>query len=140
MEKTVFRKFPIDDQAMNNLLIRQNEKTIVVYLQLHGERRSRKIGVVTKSTRTLSVRREREQHLFRKGNAYGFNEYVIRNQTSFTHISLFDGVEHWKIPVEFILSNGTYLNFKEKGYERQLFVTLEQIEKFKIKPTELRRF
>jgi len=139
-EKTIIREFFIEEDGKNKLVIKQNQKTIAVFLQLQAEKnRKRRIGVVTKSTKTFFVKRERDKHLFIKGNAYGFNDYVLKNQTSFDKVALFDGIEHWKIPVQFIIENGKYLMFKQQGFERQLFVSLEQIEKFKISEKENRR-
>lgn len=139
-EEPVIRTFFIDDAGKNKLLIKHTDKTITVFIHLESEgTRKRKIGVVTKSTKTISIFRTREEHLFRQGNAYGFNEYVIRNQTSFDKISLFDGVEYWKFTVDFLLKNGKYLMFKEQGFERQLFLSLEQLAPYKIKDKENRR-
>jgi hypothetical protein len=80
----VYRQFFIDNDE-NKLLIRSTDKTIAVFLQLKAEgTRKRRIGIVTKSTGVMDIKRIRTEHLFRKGNAYGFNEYVLRYQTSFT--------------------------------------------------------
>jgi hypothetical protein len=135
----VIRQFFIDDAGGDKLLIKSNDKTIVVYLILQAESRQRKIGVVTKSTKTIYIRRVRVEHLFRQINGYGFCDYILRNQTSFDTVDLFDGIEHWKIPLKFIIDSGKILNFAQQGFERQIFVTLEQIEKFKILQNQNRR-
>ncbi len=79
-------------------------------------------------------------HLFIKGNAYGFNDYVLREQNSFDWIRLSDETCHWKIPVKYILDNGKYLIFSQQGFELQRFVSLEELEQFRVLETENRRF
>jgi hypothetical protein len=134
------RKFFADKTSKNYLTIKENNKIIILTLKLESHNKHRLIGTVTKSTRTIEMRRKRDIHLFRKGNAYGFNDYVLRNQTSFDWIRLNDETNHWKVPVKFILDNGTYLNFSEQGFELQRFVSLEQLEQFRVIDSENRRF
>ncbi|MES2287636.1 MAG: hypothetical protein V4547_18215 [Bacteroidota bacterium] len=138
-EKKVHRTFFIDDAGRNKIFLQSTRKTIVVLLQLETESYKKKIGVVTKSTKTLKIERKRDLHLFRMGNAYGFNEYILKQAKTFDTISLSDELEHWKIPVKFILENGKYLNFAQQGYELQLFVSLSQLEQFRVLKKENRR-
>ena len=134
----VFRKYYIDDH--NLLLIGSTDKLVKIKLHLFGSK-PRRIGTITKSTRTIAVRRVRSKHLFRKFNAYGFNDYILRNQTTFDWIRLSDDEgNHWKIPVKFVMEHGKYLNFKEQGFELQRFVSLDQIEQFRVRRDENRRF
>lgn len=136
-----FRTFFLDDTGHNALLIKSTDKTIAVYLKLATFKKRKRIGLVTKSTKTISMRRERHKHLYIKGNAYGFNDYVLRYQTSFTHINLSDEHTNWKVPVSFILDdkNGFYLQFKEQGFEKQKFISLRELAQFEIKKEENRR-
>ena len=98
------RQFFIDDY--NYLMIRSNDKLIHLKLKLKNDK-SRHIGTVTKSTRTIEMRRKRNIHLFRKINGYGFNHYVLANQDSIDWVRLSDDTgTHWKIPVKYILENG----------------------------------
>lgn len=136
----VHRQFFLDETGLNYLQLKQNDKLIILSLKL-GEYKLRRIGTVTKSTRTIEMKRVREKHLFRKLNSYGFNDYVLRNQTSFDCVRLSDDLNnHWKIPVEYILEKGTYLNFREQGFELQRFVSLEALEQFRVREEENRRF
>ena len=136
----VHRKFFIDDSSNNYLHIKQNDKIIVVGLKLGSETKVRRIGRVTKSTKTIEIRRIREKHLFWSGNAYGFNDYVLRYQDTFEWVRLSDDTGgQWKIPVSYILENGRFLNFKQQGYELQRFVSLEEIAQFKVLKKENRR-
>lgn len=132
--KPIFRTFFVEDEGLNKILMKATEKTKVVYLKLKSEIRRRRIGYVTVSTRTFHIKRNRAEHLLVNANAYGFNEYVITNQTSFDVVNLSDDQEHWKIPVEIIKEKGSYLWFKEQGFEKQLFLSLEQLAPYKIEP------
>ncbi len=133
------RSFFIDDSGMNKLMVKQNEKLIILTLKL-GDNKPRRIGQVTKSTRTIEMRRTRSLHLFRKGNAYGFGYYVLKNQTSIDWIRLSDDTgSHWKIPVNYLIAKGKFLHFKNQGFELQKFLSLETLKQFEVQPEENRR-
>lgn len=141
-DEFVHRKFFIDDTSKNYILIKQNSKIIVIFLKIDADNKIRRIGRVTKSTRTIEMRREMHKHLFRKGDAYGMNDYVLRYQTSFDWVRLSDDMgNHWKIPVSFILDekNGFYLEFLGIGFEKQKFISLRELEQFRVHKKENRR-
>ena len=132
------RSFYIDEQ--NTLLIKSNDKLIIVKLLLKNMK-PRMIGTVTKSTRTIEMKRKRGKHLHYMSNSYGFNDYILREQTTFDWVRLSDDLgNYWKIPVSYILEKGKYLNFKGQGFELQRFVSLENLEQFRVKAEENRRF
>ena len=134
----VIRQFFIDDD--NYLQIKSNDKLIHLKLKLKGDK-PRLIGTVTKSTRTIVMTRKRGVHLHRISNSYGFNDYVLRNAFTFDMIRLSDDTgSHWKIPVEYVLTEGKYLHFQTQGFELQRFVKLEQLEQFRVGTAENRRF
>lgn len=126
----IWREF-FDAQNENKIVMRSDNKVQTLYLKLKSENRKRLLGAVTISTRTMRVRRNRSEHLYRIGNAYGFNHYVLSTTKRFDTINLSDEFEDWKIPVKFILENGKILFHKQQGFELQIFVSLEQIQQFK---------
>lgn len=91
----VIREFFIEN-TLHKIRIKSTDKTITIYLHLHQDR-SRLIGTVTKSTRTIFMKRKRGVHLFRKGDAYGFNDYILREAKHFDTIALSDDFSNWKI-------------------------------------------
>jgi hypothetical protein len=119
------------DNEGNKIITEPNDFGMCVYLQLKSEDKKRVIGVINEANRTMDIFRDREKHLFRKGNAYGFNNYVLENATKFDTIILKDSISRWEVPVKFILENGRFLLFKQQGFEIQKFVSLEQLEQFK---------
>lgn len=138
--KPVIRTQKIDAEGYNYVRTSANEKTITVWLKLKSERRKRLIGHITISTKTLRITRDRNKHLFIKGLAYGFNDYVMANAKRFDTIWLKDQNSDWKFPISLVREQGRYLNFKEQGFERQRFLSLEQLEPYKVQPNEGRRF
>jgi hypothetical protein len=134
-----YRMFYLEDME-NYLRIKSNDKLIQLSLKLKSEKKLRRIGTVTKSTRTLEIKRKRDKHLHIKSNSYGFNYQVLDNKKTFDTIRLSDEFCDWKIPLSFIMEKGSFLFFKQQGFEKQIFVTLEQIEQFRVKKEENRRY
>jgi hypothetical protein len=138
--KPVIRTFFIDENGDNKVMVKSTVKTKTIHLLLKGENRKRLVGTITRSTKAITIKRKRQEHLFRAGNAYGFNAYILREAKDFDTIMLSDEFSHWRIPVKFILEHGKHLLFSQVGYELQLFVSLEQLEQYRVKPIENRRF
>lgn len=111
-----------------------DEKDGYLYITLHlkGKKAGRNIGRVRLADRVLEVERKREKHLMRKANAYGFNEYVIREAKKFDNIELTDEYGTYSFSRQLILNMGKYLHFKEEGFEKQLFLSLNIITNHKI--------
>jgi hypothetical protein len=111
-----------------------DEKDGFLYITLHlkGSRTGRNIGRVRLADRVLEVVRNRDKHLLRKAKSYGFNEYVMRTAKTFDNIELQDDYGTYVIPRQLILNMGSYLHFKEEGFERQLFVPLYIITNHKV--------
>lgn len=122
----------IPDKEGNFFRTYQTDKSITIKLVLAVEKKEREIGTVNIKERILQIKRVRTKHLFNKNSSYGFNEFIIKNASTFDKIQLVDEHDTWMIPKSFIEENGKYLFFKELGFEKQLFIGLKEIEKFKI--------
>ncbi len=120
------------DEHGNRIIVTENANTILIQLKLPSEKRKRKIGVVTKSTRTLNVVRDRSKHLHRISNSYGFNHRIIAESKRFDTIVLTDEYSRYKIPKQFILDNENFLYFKPQGFELQTFISLAQLKQFEV--------
>ena len=125
-------KIVLKDEVGNNITaIRQNSDMIQIELKLLSEKYSRKIGYVDTSSNTFVVKRERSKHLHYKSNSYGFNYRVIKDGKRFDKVMLHDEYGEYVIPKEVILNHGRFLFFKEEGFEKQIFLPLPMIEKYK---------
>lgn len=129
-----------DESGKNKIVAQFFDKTIKLYLQLATEKRKRNLGQVTRSTKTIWVRRKRAQHLHFMSNSYGFNYFILQRAKTFNTVALSDEENDWKIPVDYILQHGSFLYFKQQGFEKQIFVKLNEIEQFKIPKDNNRRF
>ena len=123
----------ISDSAGNKIIASNNGDRIKVLLKLNSELRSRLLGYVNIKSKSIKIIRKKEVHLLYKNNSYGFNHTLLADAKTFDKILLKDEVNAWKIPTQFILDNGKFLFFKEQGFERQIFVSLEQLNQFKTK-------
>ena len=127
------RKSPPDEQG-NHFVTRESGNVLTICLKLNNETREREIGKVYLKERILEIKRNREKHLFRKNKSYGFNEHVIRTGKTFDKIQLSDEQNTYLFQKELILIKGSYLHFKDLGFEKQLFLPLSEMENFTSKP------
>lgn len=120
------------DERGNFYSVKVNELGVrIIHLHLMETPPPRLLGNILPKARVFVVYRNRQKHLFKKNNSYGFNEHILRTATMFDHVELIDDFGIYKIPRELILSSGTYLDFKSVGYEKQIFLSLDIIEKHK---------
>jgi hypothetical protein len=127
------RKSPPDEQG-NHFVTRESGNVLTICLKLNNETREREIGKVFLKERILEIKRNREKHLFRKNKSYGFNEHVVKTGKTFDKIQLSDEQNTYLFNKELILTKGSYLHFKDLGFEKQLFLPLSEMEKFIITP------
>ena len=127
------RKSPPDEQG-NHFVTRESGNVLTICLKLNNETREREIGKVYLKERILEIKRNREKHLFRKNKSYGSNEHVIRTGKTFDKIQLSDEQNTYLFQKELILIKGSYLHFKDLGFEKQLFLPLSEMENFTSKP------
>jgi len=105
---------------------------LIISIKLEKDIKLREIGKVNVKERFIEMKRNRSKHLFRKNNSYGFNEFLIRASKTFDKVKLIDDLGTYLFPKTEILEKGKYLFFKEQGFEKQLFLQLEEINKFKV--------
>lgn len=103
----------------------------MIQLKLSNEARVRNIGIVNLENRFIEIIRDKNRHLFRKGNAYGFNEHLIKTAKTFDKVKLIDNDGVYVFPKSIILEKGKYLFFKEQGFEKQLFLDMQVISEYR---------
>lgn len=117
----------VDDNG-NELAIADNGK---VMLHLKSEPRARAIGVIR--DRVLHVDRNRDRHLHRKSNSYGFNYHVLQKDM-FDHVSINESGTHYVVPKDVILADGKVMFFKKAkagSFEVQIFLNLDTIKTYR---------
>jgi hypothetical protein len=121
------------DERENYFSVESDQLMLVrsIWLHLASENKSRNIGILHVKDRVLKIKRNRARHLFKKNNSYGFSEHIIRTAILFDHILIEDDYGVYRVPREEIMSNGTYLDFKQIGFEKQIFLSLEIIERYR---------
>ena len=124
----------VADDYGNAILCIQKGNKVNLYLKIKADTRRRNIGTIIESTRTLQCQRNREDHLYRKTNSYGFCLNLLETAKKFDKIRIKDEVGEFLVPCEFILLNGHFLHFLSQGFEKQIFIRLEQIEQFMREP------
>lgn len=113
-----------------NMLYRSGN---VILLDLLSEDRRRRLGTIVDDY--IHMKRDPKKHLLRVANAYGFCYELLATAKKSKFIKLYlTGIStsYW-IPIKDILEKGDFLFFKKQGFERQIFLTVEQIEKYGIK-------
>ncbi len=104
-----------------------------VFIKLSKETKKRVVGIIHDDTRSLHTPRKLS-HVFKKLNAYGFNYYILQKTKRFDTIELDDANGIYRIPVSVILDEGQFYHFGVQGYELQIFLPLDRIYQFRIKP------
>lgn len=124
------------DKDGNQLIVKEepvygNRK---IYVHLNVEQYPRFIGEIDRQNRILIVRRQRNKHLHRDMNSYGFNYTVIHDTKQFSQVMLEEtnGEEftRYLIPVKDIISHSVVKFFKQEGLEVQYFMRLEIIQRY----------
>src|SRR5688572_22550419 len=78
------------DKQGNRLRIAKYKSKNIITLLLADGSKPRRLGIIHKSKKTFATTRRRTVHLMERGNAYGFNDYLLRNSQLFTHVELSD--------------------------------------------------
>ena len=131
------RLYANDDRAGNRILLRVffDEKGLPananVHLRLVSEKAPRLLGSVDFSSRTFYCRRKTGKHLHRKSNSFGFNWTVLND--SFLAIEkvyiIVDDTDHYRFRKSLMDEFGSFLNFKQQGFELQRFMNVDLISR-----------
>ena len=128
-----------DDTSNNRLYLRvlldeeNNKVSANIHLKLVGESHQRLIGNYYFHEKTLYVKRKSAKHLYRASNSYGFNYNIINDPYLDIKWIVADiDDERYRFPKTMIDQYGTYLHFKQEGFELQRFLKFGLIKNYKI--------
>lgn len=122
----------LKDEAGNSVIATRLANQINIEIKLRAEKWKRKVGTINLDTKTIVIHRERGKHLYLKTMSYGFNYRIIHDGRTFDKVLLKDEHGEYDIPKHVILNHGSILFHKEEGFEKQIFLPLTIIEKYKI--------
>lgn len=114
--------------SLNNTWFKLEE---TIYLKLAKEDKNRTLGKVKGDV--FYTKRVRERHLLKVNQSYGFSINIIE-QLGVNFIELYEDSGIFKFPVDVLRQFGDYLHFKDEGFERQLFLPLAVIDKYRYTP------
>lgn len=135
--------FGKEDKQGNQLLVRgffdeNKEWTFAtVHLKLANMSKPRLLGYVDVQDAVLHVTRDSAKHYHYKTKGYGFNwELLNGNLIHIKTISMrIDDDNLYVFPKTLIKDYGTFLNFKQQGFELQRFIRFDLIKRYQ-KPIE----
>jgi len=106
---------------------------LMLYLKDAGFQRV--LGIFNPGDDTLYVQRTPAKHLLRKANAYGFNYEAVSVAKPYdkVHLTLLgEESKRYLIPNTSIKEEGEILFFKQQGFEKQLFMSMDKLKKYEI--------
>ncbi len=130
--------FGKEDKQVNALIVRgfydeNKEWTFAtIHLKLSNLRKPRLLGYVDVQTATFNCVRDCAKHYHRKAGGFGFNwEILSSNLIHIKTIALrVDDDKLYVFPKKLIEERGTFLNFKQQGFELQKFLDFNLIRPY----------
>jgi len=123
--KLIAKAISGSDGFGNSIICKPPEFRVILKLNT-GKKRN--IGKLVKYSDKVYfvIKRDKSKHLLKKANSWGLNDSVVQALPDDCHIILNEkrGSVYY-IPVESVKENGSYLWFKNQGFERQIFVELK---------------
>jgi hypothetical protein len=95
-----------------------------LFLTLKADGKRRNIGTITihPDNKILYTKHETNGGIFRKTNAWSIHNYILHNVE---YIIYYTETKIYKITAEVAKTKGSYLFFKQKGYELKIYVPLK---------------
>lgn len=123
----------IQDNYGNVIIVENNKKRISVYLRLATERHRRLIGHIDPKYLMLHIERDLSKHLLNKANAFGINYTLLEKSKTFNYVCLHetDTDRIYIFDKQWAIDNGQFLFFKEQGFEKQIFLNRDLLQRWK---------
>jgi hypothetical protein len=130
--------FGKEDKQGNALIVRgfydenKDWTWATIHLKLSNLNKPRLLGYVDVQTATFNCVRDCSKHYHRKAGGFGFNwEILSSNLIHIKTIALrVDDDKLYVFPKKLIEERGTFLNFKQQGFELQKFLDFNLIRPF----------
>ena len=137
---TTSKVFVKEDKFYNKIYLRvfYDERNQMIsgniHLKLVSETRNRLIGAYHYADKTLYIKRSSSKHLFRKNRSYGLNYDLISSNDldiDFVHLTV-DRQTKYLLPKSFLENYGSFLTFKQQGFEVQKFYPVDLMSAYLI--------
>lgn len=102
-----------------------------IMLKIKGRERVRKLFTIHLPLNLLACERKRGKHLHIKSDSYGFNWDVLMKAKRVENVLLRDEKGRYLIPIQYIKDRGQFMYFAKQKFELQIFLSLEEINKYK---------
>jgi len=128
-----------DDRHGNRIYLRvfHNEKKenvcANIHLKLVSEKKPRLLGKYHYDDKTFYCTRKMSKHYHYASKGFGFNWKILEDpylDIQRIHMVLDDDL-HYNFPKSLIAEYGSYLNFKQQGFELQRFIRYELIKNYR---------
>lgn len=103
-----------------------------IRLRIKGTDRVRTLFHIHKDLNYIACERKPSKHLHRKSNSYGFNWDVLQKADIVENVLVREGKKNYLVPIQEIKNRGTFLWFSTKQCELQIFLSLDEIKKYRI--------
>jgi hypothetical protein len=130
--------FGKEDKQGNALIVRgfydenKDWTWATIHLKLANLNKPRLLGYVDVQTATFNCVRDCSKHYHRKAGGFGFNWEIL--STNLIHIKTIalrvDDDKLYVFPKKLIEERGTFLNFKQQGFELQKFLDFNLIRPY----------
>ena len=129
-----------DDGISASVFVTQGK----AFIKLRSEKRPKLIGFMGGHRgNVLIMQRSEERHMMQRIRGYGFNVCLLEKFLIPKGLSVgleIDGKYKYALDPKLIMEHGSYLHFKNQGFELQIFLSLENIEQLAfykwVKPEE----
>ena len=102
-----------------------------IELKLKSERTTRKIFSFNSGA---IVKRVLKKNIMKVNDSIGFNYEALKvlrdKYPKYKYIYVVIGKKKYKVPISEIITNGSFLHFKEVGFELQIFYKVEDLEQW----------
>ena len=123
----------MSDKWGNVLILEKTKMRTSIYLRLVTERHRRLVGHICHKYLVLHIERSLDKHLLNKANAYGLNLTILEKGRTFNYVCLHetDTNRVYLFDKQWAIDNGTYLFFKQEGFEKQIFVSRDLLQQWR---------
>lgn len=128
--KQIIERHLVSDDHGNTLTAIHTKTRVRLSLKLNTYKYKRDLGFIDKKTRTLHIKRNRERHLYKNNNSYGFNYILLAKASLFDTVVINDDLGRYRIGRQTIIEEGRFLYFLAHGFEKQIFYPIDKLQPF----------